>query len=175
VPNGMLVYGSYELYKKEISEKFPSLDAPQARLPSTAGGRVTGRLTSHAVSATAPIGVGHVTAMAAPHVGVRGTAALSSRRSPAGPERRRGNAAGPRRSAARGCGVCFCVRLRVRAGARGCMHVWCVHLCSVHQSCRIGARDRRRGRRGASGARGWRRGVTGGGGRCGSSRRSWGT
>jgi hypothetical protein len=30
VPNGMLVYGSYELYKKEIAEKFPSLDMPQA-------------------------------------------------------------------------------------------------------------------------------------------------
>ena len=39
VPNGMLVYGSYELYKKEIADKFPSLDAPQAPPPAPQLGR----------------------------------------------------------------------------------------------------------------------------------------
>ena len=32
VPNGMLVYGSYELYKREISERLPSLDTHHVRL-----------------------------------------------------------------------------------------------------------------------------------------------
>ncbi|EKX41341.1 hypothetical protein GUITHDRAFT_74767 [Guillardia theta CCMP2712] len=42
VPNGMLVYGSYEVYKRELTEKFPSLTATQARSPML--GDVTGSI-----------------------------------------------------------------------------------------------------------------------------------
>ena len=42
VPNGMLVYGSYEVYKREIHERFPGLSANQVRLIAALMGDVTG-------------------------------------------------------------------------------------------------------------------------------------
>mmetsp|Transcript_78990 Transcript_78990/g.212035 ORF Transcript_78990/g.212035 Transcript_78990/m.212035 type:complete len:425 (-) Transcript_78990:82-1356(-) len=42
VPNGMLVYGSYELYKKELAARFPQLDANQVRFISAIMGDITG-------------------------------------------------------------------------------------------------------------------------------------
>uniref|UniRef100_A0A7S0EHR4 Mitochondrial carrier protein n=1 Tax=Hanusia phi TaxID=3032 RepID=A0A7S0EHR4_9CRYP len=44
VPNGMLVYGSYEVYKRELSERFPSLSATQVRLMAALLGDVTGSI-----------------------------------------------------------------------------------------------------------------------------------
>ena len=42
VPNGMLVYGSYEVYKRELHERFPGLSANQVRLIAALMGDVTG-------------------------------------------------------------------------------------------------------------------------------------
>jgi len=42
VPNGMLVYGSYEVYKREIHERFPDLSPNQVRLMAALLGDATG-------------------------------------------------------------------------------------------------------------------------------------
>lgn len=42
VPNGMLVYGSYEVYKREIHERFPDLNPSQVRLLAALLGDATG-------------------------------------------------------------------------------------------------------------------------------------
>lgn len=44
VPNGMLVYGSYEVYKRELHERFPGLSPNQVRLIAALMGDVTGAL-----------------------------------------------------------------------------------------------------------------------------------
>lgn len=44
VPNGMLVYGSYELYKREISKRWPELDTQYVRLFSAMVSDITGSI-----------------------------------------------------------------------------------------------------------------------------------
>lgn len=42
VPNGMLVYGSYEIYKRELHERFPDMSSNQVRFVAAMMGDVTG-------------------------------------------------------------------------------------------------------------------------------------
>lgn len=53
VPNAMLVYGSYELYKREISAVFPQLNVTQTRLISAMLGDITGKSASNTLKKTA--------------------------------------------------------------------------------------------------------------------------